>query len=53
MDKLFNAVVEENLQGIFSAEGDIDFQSTVILKMLKKKEVLGVLPSFLRAIIPF
>ena len=53
VDKLFNAVVEENLQGIFSAEGDIDFQSTVILKMLKKKEILGVLPSFLRAIIPF
>jgi geranylgeranyl reductase family protein len=53
MDKLFNAVIEENLQGIFSAEGDIDFQSTVILKMLKKKEILGVLPSFLRAIIPF
>jgi len=53
MDKLFNAVIEENLQGIFSAEGDIDFQSTVILKMLKKKEILGVLPSFLRTIIPF
>jgi len=53
VDKLFNAVVEENLQGIFSAEGDIDFQSAVILKMLKKKEILGVLPSFLRAIIPF
>jgi len=51
LDKLFSAVIKENLQGLFSAEGDMDFQSSVILKLLKKREVLGVLPSFLRALI--
>jgi geranylgeranyl reductase family protein len=53
INKLFNAVIEENLQGIFSAEGDMDFQSAIILKMLRKKEILGILPSFLRALVPF
>ena len=53
IDKLFNIVIKEDLQGLFSAEGDIDFQSSVILKMLRKKEILGVLPSFLRALVPF
>jgi digeranylgeranylglycerophospholipid reductase len=53
INKLFNAVIETNLQGIFSAEGDMDFQSTIILKMLRKKEILKILPSFLRALVPF
>jgi len=53
LDKLFKIVVKENLQELFSTEGDMDFQSSVLLKMLKKKEILGVLPSFLRALVPF
>jgi len=51
VDKLFRAVVEEDLQGLFSVEGDMDFQSSVILKLLRKREILGILPSFLRAFI--
>jgi digeranylgeranylglycerophospholipid reductase len=53
LNKLFNIVTKENLQELFSAEGDMDFQSGVLLRLLKKKEILGVLPSFLRALIPF
>jgi digeranylgeranylglycerophospholipid reductase len=53
LDRLFNIVIKENLQGLFSAEGDIDFQSGILLKLLRKKEILGVLPTFLRALIPF
>jgi digeranylgeranylglycerophospholipid reductase len=53
LDKLFNIVIKENLQEFFSAEGDMDFQSNVLLRLLRKKEILGVLPSFLRALIPF
>jgi len=53
LDKLFNVVIKDNLQGLFSAEGDMDFQSGVLLNMLRKKEILGVLPSFLRSLIPF
>jgi hypothetical protein len=46
-------VIKENLQGLFSADGDIDFQSNVLLDLLRKKEILEVLPSFLRALVPF
>jgi len=53
LDKLFSAVIKENLQGLFSAEGDMDLQSDVILKLLRKREVLSVMPSFLRALVPF
>jgi geranylgeranyl reductase family protein len=53
VDKLFRAVMEENLQGELSAEGDMDFQRNVILKMLKRKELLTLLPSLWRALSPF
>jgi digeranylgeranylglycerophospholipid reductase len=53
VDKLFRAVIDENLQGLLSAEGDMDFQSGVLLKLFRKKEILGILPSFLRALVPF
>ena len=53
VDKLFSVVIKENLHGLFSAEGDMDLQSSVILKLLRKKEVLGVLPSFIRSLVPF
>jgi geranylgeranyl reductase family protein len=53
VDKLFKILIKENLQGLFSAEGDMDLQSSVLLKMLRKREILEVLPSFLRALIPF
>ncbi len=53
VDKLFSVVIKENLHGLFSAEGDMDLQSSVILKLLRKREVLGVLPSFIRALVHF
>ena len=53
IDKVFKAVMDENLQGLLSAEGDMDLQSGVLLKLFKKKELLSILPSFLRALVPF
>ncbi len=53
VDKFFKAIIEENLQDELSAEGDMDFQRSVIIKILKRKEVLAVLPSLLRAVLPF
>jgi digeranylgeranylglycerophospholipid reductase len=53
IDKLFKAIIDENLQGLLSAEGDMDFQSGVLLKLFRKKELFGVLPSFLRALVLF
>jgi len=53
IDRIFKVVIDENLQGLLSAEGDIDFQSGVLLKMLSRKEILRILPSFLRALSPF
>jgi digeranylgeranylglycerophospholipid reductase len=53
LDKLFNIVIKENLQELFSADGDIDFQSKILSDLLRKKEILEVLPSFLRALVPF
>ena len=53
IDKLFRVVIEENLQDLLSKEGDIDFQTGVLRKILKKKEVLRILPSFLGAVSPF
>jgi digeranylgeranylglycerophospholipid reductase len=53
IDKMFKAVIDENLQALLSAEGDMDFQSGVLLRLFRKKELLGILPSFLRALVPF
>jgi len=53
IDRLFKAVIDGNLQGLLSAEGDMDFQRRVLLKLLKNKDFLKILPSFLRALPPF
>ncbi|MBS7615021.1 NAD(P)/FAD-dependent oxidoreductase [Candidatus Bathyarchaeota archaeon] len=53
LDKIFRIAVKENIQDLFSAEGDMDFQSGVLLKLFKKKEALGALPSLLRDTLRF
>ncbi|MEM2889668.1 MAG: hypothetical protein QXR42_09415, partial [Candidatus Bathyarchaeia archaeon] len=53
LDKIFRIAVKENLQDLFSTNGDMDFQSTVLLKLFKKKEALEALPSLLRDAIQF
>jgi len=53
IDGLFKVVINKDLQGFLSAEGDIDFQSGVLVKLLKSKEVLKFLPSFLKVWVPF
>jgi len=53
LDKIFRIAAKDNLQDLFSAEGDMDFQSRVLLKLFKKKEALGALPSLLRDTVQF
>ena len=53
IDKLFRVVIDENLQDLLSDEGDIDFQTGVLREILKRKEILRTLPSFLGALSPF
>jgi len=53
IDRLFKVVIDGNLQNLLSAEGDMDFQRGVLLKLLKSKEVLKLLPSFLKFWVPF
>jgi len=48
IDRLFKVVIEEDLQGLLSAEGDMDFQSGVLSNLFRRREILKVLPSFLR-----
>ncbi|MCW4021039.1 MAG: NAD(P)/FAD-dependent oxidoreductase [Candidatus Bathyarchaeota archaeon] len=53
LDKLFEVIIKNDLQGFLSAEGDMDFQRGVLLKLFMHKEVLRILPSFLGAFSPF
>ncbi len=53
LDKLFRLIIDANLQEELSTNGDIDFQSTAIMKLFRKKEIYVLLPSFLRALSPF
>jgi flavin-dependent dehydrogenase len=50
IDKLFRIVIKERLQGELSIEGDIDFQGRMILKLLKRRDILTVLPFLWRAL---
>jgi geranylgeranyl reductase family protein len=52
IDKLFKVIIEKGLQDLLSKEGDIDFQRGVLLKLLKRKEILGILPSLLSVLSP-
>jgi digeranylgeranylglycerophospholipid reductase len=52
IDMLFKVIIEENLQESLSIYGDIDFQRSSILKLLKVKKILRVLPFFLKNILP-
>jgi digeranylgeranylglycerophospholipid reductase len=53
IDKLFKIIIEENLQHELSIGGDMDFQRNVILKLLKRKETLKILPMVWRALFSF
>jgi len=53
IDKIFKIVIDGNLQGLLSAEGDMDFQRGALLKLLKSKEVLKLLPLFLKSRVSF
>lgn len=53
IDKLFKIIIEENLQEEMSAEGDMDFQRGIFMKLIKRKEILGILRPFWRALSPF
>lgn len=49
-DKIFKIILEEDLYKILSAEGDMDFQRSILLKILGNKEFLKIFPSLLRVI---
>ena len=53
IDKVFKVIIEQDLPSLLSEEGDIDFQTGVLRKALKRKEILRILPSFLGALSPF
>ncbi|MEM2110763.1 MAG: NAD(P)/FAD-dependent oxidoreductase [Candidatus Bathyarchaeia archaeon] len=53
IDKLFKIIIEENLQDELSVDGNMDFQRNALLKLLKRKEVLKILPTVWRALTPF
>jgi geranylgeranyl reductase family protein len=53
IDKIFRIILEKNLQDLIAAEGNMDSQSKIILKLIKKKEVLEVFPSFIRTLFHF
>jgi len=48
IDNLFRAIIKQNLQEQLSTEGDMDFQRSILLKILKDREILRILPTFLR-----
>ncbi len=51
IDKVFKAVIDENLQSELSIQGDMDLQSGVILRLLRKRKILKALPSALASLI--
>ncbi len=53
IDRLFKVIIEENLHGLLSEEGDIDFQTGVLRKLLRRKEILRIAPMFLGALSTF
>ena len=53
IDRLFKVIIEENLPDLLSEQGDIDFQTGVLRKVLMRKEILRILPSLLGALSPF
>jgi len=53
IDKVFKVIIKQDLPSLLSEEGDIDFQTGVLRKAFKRKEILRILPSLLGALSPF
>ncbi|MCD6470584.1 NAD(P)/FAD-dependent oxidoreductase [Candidatus Bathyarchaeota archaeon] len=52
IDKIFSVIIREEIDKALSREGDMDFQGTTILRVVKRR-ILKFLPTILRAILPF
>ena len=44
LDELFKIVLKENLTAEIAASGDMDFQSSILVKLAKKPSVMKILP---------
>lgn len=53
IDKIFSIVLKEEIHNEISAEGDMDFQGTSILKIMGKRRILRFLPAILKAALIF
>ena len=52
IDKIFSIIIREEIDKALSREGDMDFQGTTILRVVKWR-ILKFLPTIFRAILPF
>jgi len=50
IDKLFEVIIEENLPNELFPEGDMDFQRGTIVRLLKRKKILELLPLLWKAL---
>ena len=48
IDKLFELIIKEDLHRIVSAEGDMDFQSNILSKLLRRRKIFKLLLPLLR-----
>ena len=48
VDKIFEFIINESLQQIISKEGDMDFQSSIISELLRRKRIFKLLLPLLR-----
>jgi len=50
IDKIFELIIKEDLQRILSKESDMDFQSSVLSELLRRRRIFKLLLPFLRLI---
>jgi len=48
IDKIFELIIKEGLQQVISEEGDMDFQSSVLSEMLRRRRIFKLLLPLLR-----
>jgi hypothetical protein len=48
LENLFKVIIKDNLQNLISFEGDMDFQRSIILKLLKRKEIIKIFTALMR-----
>jgi len=48
IDKGFELIIKEGLQEVISREGDMDFQSNVILELVRRRRILRILLPLLK-----